>query len=81
MYIFLIVLAILVCVVGLVGTIFVGKEVNQTIEKYDEEGDTHQDEQQRSWDYETRSLKNVKVLSMIYGVTFLGAIIALIIFI
>ncbi|GIN57752.1 hypothetical protein [Lederbergia ruris] len=73
MYVFMIIAVILVCVVALIGTLLVGKEVSTKQKQYEVEGDSLKDEIARSHEYETKSLKtNVKSLTWIYiGLTVL----------
>ncbi|ASK63697.1 hypothetical protein CFK37_16800 [Virgibacillus phasianinus] len=69
-------------VAALAGTIFAFKQEERKMKKYEAEGDTTADELRRSHEYETSSLKsNVPLLSSIYIVTIILAIIAFIIYI
>lgn len=72
-YAFMIIAVILVCVIALIGTLLVGKEVSTKQKQYEVEGSTLNDEIARSHEYETKSLKtNVKSLTWIYiGLTIL----------
>lgn len=63
----MIILAILICIIALIGTLLVGKEVSIKQKQYESEGDTLQDEIARSHAYEKTSLKtNIKALTWIY---------------
>jgi hypothetical protein len=73
----LIIFVIIVSVIGLVATLIVLKQEGAKMKKYEEEGDTAENELQRSLDYETKSLSsNVKNLSWIYVVVLLLSFIA-----
>lgn len=79
MYEVLTTIVIILGILALIGTIFVGFAVNKTVKKYEEQGDTINNQIKRSLDYETSSLKkNVPMLTVAYGVTFLIAIIVII---
>lgn len=76
------ILLILLFAAALFGTIFAFKQEEKKMKKYEEEGDTIEDELRRSHEYETSSLKsNVPLLSTIYIVTIVAAIIAFIVYI
>lgn len=82
MEILLVVLIVLVVIGSLVGTLYVGKEVNQTIKKYQAEGDSFKEQLHRSNDYEVSSLKkNIPMLTWIYIIAFGVAGLAVIIYI
>ncbi|TFB13382.1 hypothetical protein E3U55_16200 [Filobacillus milosensis] len=71
-----------VFVATLVGTILIGKSENDKIKKYEQEGVTAKDELERSWEYETSSLKkNVPSLFIIYSIAIVGSLIALALYI
>jgi hypothetical protein len=73
----LIIFVIIVSVIGLVATLIVLKQEGAKMKKYEEEGDTAENELQRSLEYETKSLSsNVKNLSWIYVVVLLLSFIA-----
>ncbi|MBM7551819.1 hypothetical protein [Thalassobacillus pellis] len=79
MYPILIGVILLVSLIALVGTLYVGKDINKTIQKYEEQGDTAAAELERSRNYEKAS--NLKALSIIYIVTFIITTILVAIFI
>ncbi|WP_261132192.1 hypothetical protein [Bacillus sp. Marseille-Q3570] len=82
MYTYLMIVVILVGVISLIGTIIVGKRVNKVSKDYEMEDDRTSAQLKRSHEYESQSLKvNLKVLTVIYVVTFLLSIIALIAYI
>jgi len=64
---YLIIAAIFTCIVALIGTLLVGKEISAKMNEYETEGDTIENELARSHEYETKSIKtNIKSLSWIY---------------
>lgn len=66
---------ILLTIISLILTLFVVKDVNQTLQKYEENEDTIQNELVRSHDYETSSLKvNIRTLTWLYTVLYLSVI-------
>ncbi|WP_186579350.1 hypothetical protein [Aquibacillus kalidii] len=78
----LIVLLSIICIGALVGTVLVGLQESKRQKQYEQEGGSPEDELQRSREYETKSLKsNVPILTIIYIVTFLLAILAMFIFV
>ncbi|WP_221563463.1 hypothetical protein [Alkalihalobacillus sp. TS-13] len=82
MYTYLMIVVILVGVISLIGTIIVGKKVNKVSKDYEMEDDRTSAQLKRSHEYESQSLKvNLKVLTLIYVVTFILSIIALIAYI
>ncbi len=82
MYTILMIIVILVGVISLAGTIMVGRKVDKTSREYEMEDDRTAAQLKRSHDYESRSLKvNLKVLTMIYLVTFILGIAALAVYI
>jgi hypothetical protein len=76
----LITLIIILGVLALIGTFFAGILVNKTVKSYEhDQGDRVNNQIKRSLEYETSSLKkNVPILSIVYGITFLIAIIVII---
>ncbi|WP_280516945.1 hypothetical protein [Lederbergia sp. NSJ-179] len=67
MYALMIIAAILICIIALIGTLLVGKEVSTKQEQYEMEGDSLKEEIARSHEYESASLKtNIKSLTWIY---------------
>ncbi|MDY0394162.1 hypothetical protein ACFSMW_09895 [Virgibacillus halophilus] len=78
MFIGLIVFLILLLIVALCITLVFFKQIENKMQTYEKEGRTAQDELERSIAYESNSLKsNVPILTWIYSVTFIVAIIAL----
>lgn len=77
----LIIFLVILSVVALVGTIFVGMQETKRIKKYEAEGDTPEQQLKRSVEYESSSLKsNVPILAIIYIVAILLSIVGLIIY-
>ncbi|GAA0421674.1 hypothetical protein JUJ52_11650 [Virgibacillus sp. AGTR] len=73
----LILLLIVLFIAALGGTIFALKQEENKMKKYEEEGHTPQDELERSIEYESKSLSsNVPILTWIYSITILLAILA-----
>ncbi|MCF6409397.1 hypothetical protein [Pseudalkalibacillus salsuginis] len=82
MYTILTIIVILIGVISLAGTIMVGRKVDKTSREYEMEADRTAAQLKRSHEYESRSLKvNLKVLTMIYLVTFILGIAALAVYI
>lgn len=78
---FVIIIVTIICLLALFGTMYVGKQVNQTIDKYEQEGDSLKDQLKRSHEYEQSTLKkNVPILTLIYVVAFLASIVAVAIY-
>ncbi|GAA0595386.1 hypothetical protein GCM10009001_09370 [Virgibacillus siamensis] len=78
----LIVLLVVLFVAALGGTVFVFRHEEKKMKQYEEEGDTVENELQRSREYETQSLKsNVPRLLWIYAVTIFLALIAFLIYV
>ncbi|UFT99669.1 hypothetical protein KO561_01445 [Radiobacillus kanasensis] len=78
----LIIFLIILFILTLGGTLYVVFQEDKKIKKYEQEGDSPEAQLQRSKDYETSSLKsNIPILGIIYGVTFLLAIVAIVIYI
>lgn len=76
------ILLIFLFVAALLGTMFAFKQEENKMKKYETEGDTVEDELRRSHEYESSSLKsNIPLLSTIYIVTFLAAIIVFAVYI
>ncbi|OAK70116.1 hypothetical protein [Lederbergia galactosidilytica] len=64
---FLIIIGVLVCILALIGTLLVGKDISSQLKEYEEKGDTLENEIKRSHEYESTSLQvNVKSLTWIY---------------
>ncbi|GAA0371246.1 hypothetical protein [Bacillus horti] len=77
-----VILGLMICVGALIGTMYVGKTVNQTIKSSDPS--TQKETQVQSLSstaYEKSSLKNVRLLTWIYVATFVISIILLAVFI
>lgn len=69
MTLYMIIAGVITSIAALVGTFLVGRDVTRQLKKYEEEGDTPEDQLARSIDYEKTSLKyNIKRLSWIYVV-------------
>ncbi|TCP28749.1 hypothetical protein EV207_11661 [Scopulibacillus darangshiensis] len=80
MYIFLSVMVIIIVLISLFGTLFVGKEVNGTIKKLEGiEGEEEQEELLKAGHFKNHK-RNLAVLTIIYAVTFFLAIIAIVIY-
>ncbi|WP_404452378.1 hypothetical protein LG329_18640 [Virgibacillus necropolis] len=76
------ILLIVLFAAALFGTIFAFKQEEKKMKKYEEEGDTIEDEIRRSHEYETASLKsNVPIMSAIYLVTIIVSIIVFLVYI
>ncbi|WP_345243428.1 hypothetical protein [Pontibacillus salipaludis] len=69
MYTLYIAIVIGICVLAFFGTLLVGKNVNKSIEQREVEGESPAAELQRSHKYEKNS--SIKVLSIIYLITFI----------
>ncbi|WP_245799378.1 hypothetical protein [Virgibacillus siamensis] len=66
----LILLLVVLFAAALFGTLFVFKQEEKKMKRYEEEGDTVEDQLRRSHEYETVSLKsNVSLQVAIYAVT------------
>ncbi|TMN23394.1 hypothetical protein FH966_11220 [Lentibacillus cibarius] len=66
----LIILLTVLFIAALAGTFYAFKQEEKKMKKYEEEGDTVEDQLRRSHEYETSSLKsNVPLQLAIYGVT------------
>ncbi|WP_349410083.1 hypothetical protein [Pseudalkalibacillus sp. SCS-8] len=78
MYLYLTIVVVVIGILSLIGTLLVGRKVNRTVEEYKKLENRTEEELKRSHEYETKSVRlNVKVLTLIYGFTFLITIIAL----
>ncbi|ASN05965.1 hypothetical protein [Virgibacillus necropolis] len=76
------ILLIVLFALALFGTIFAFKQEEKKMKKYEDEGDTIEDELRRSHEYETSSLKsNIPILSSIYLVTIIASIIVFLVYI
>ncbi|QTM98649.1 hypothetical protein ERJ70_04660 [Sediminibacillus dalangtanensis] len=81
MYVFLMISAFIVCIAALIITLRLGKSESDKARVYEKAENRHEQELDRSMDYEKRSMKeNVPLLSIIYGATFLIAIALFLIF-
>lgn len=77
----LIIVFVVLFIAALGGTIFAFKQEEKKMKKYEEEGQTIEDELKRSIEYETKSLKsNVPNLTWIYSITFLLGIVTFIVY-
>lgn len=66
---FMIIAAVITCIVALIGTLLVGKEISAKQKEYESQNDSLENEIARSHEYETASLKtNIKSLTWIYVV-------------
>jgi hypothetical protein len=73
----LIIFLVILFVAALIGTFFAFRQEENKMKKYEEEGDTPQDEIQRSLDYEKSSLKsNVPIQIWIYTITIFLSLLA-----
>lgn len=77
MFTVFIVIAIILSIIALIATIYVGKDINKTIAE--RESDTPEDELARSREYE--KAPNLRALSIIYIITFVITIALVVIFI
>lgn len=69
-------------VIAFILTLLVVKDVSKTLQKYEAEEDTLQNEILRSHDYETSSLKvNIRTLTWLYAVLLLAVVVISVIFI
>lgn len=76
------ILLIILFAAALFGTIFAFKQEENKMKKYEEEGDTIEDELRRSHEYETSSLKtNIPIMSGIYLVTIIVSVIVFLVYI
>jgi len=67
MTLYMIIAGIITALAALLGTFLVGRDVTRQMKKYEEEGDSPEDELSRSLDYEKTSLThNIKRLSWMY---------------
>jgi hypothetical protein len=73
----LIIILVILFVAALIGTFFAFRQEENKMKKYEEEGDTPQDEIRRSLDYEKSSLKsNVPIQVWIYTIAILLSLLA-----
>lgn len=80
MYSMLLTVGIIICVLALILTAFIGKEVGNKIETYKAIGNSPHDELARSREYETSSFRNVRSLTWIYTLLFIVILIVCLIF-
>ncbi|MFD1363389.1 hypothetical protein [Lentibacillus salinarum] len=72
----LIIFLVVLFIAALGGTFFAFKQEEKKMKKYEEEGDTVEDQLRRSHEYESSSLKsNIPLQLAIYGVTILLSLI------
>ncbi|GGB48838.1 hypothetical protein GCM10011409_28010 [Lentibacillus populi] len=77
----LIVFLIVLCLAALIGTMFVFKQEENKMKKYEEVGDSIEDQLRRSHEYETSSLKsNIPLLITIYAVTITVSLLVFVIY-
>ncbi len=82
MFLFSVIATLVVCIVALVLTFYVGKDVNKKIDTYEKEGDSLEEQLARSKDYETTSIKNnIRSLNNIYILLFSAVIFISILFV
>lgn len=78
---YIIIIVVAISLIALFGTLYVGKQVNKTLDKYEQEGDSPQDQMDRSHQYESSTLKkNVPILTLIYVIAFIISIAAVLIY-
>ncbi|SFA85622.1 hypothetical protein SAMN04488072_102343 [Lentibacillus halodurans] len=66
----LIILLVVLFIAALAGTLYAFKQEENKMKKYEEAGDTVEDQLRRSHEYESSSLKsNIPLQLVIYGVT------------
>ncbi|GGE03818.1 hypothetical protein GCM10011571_00910 [Marinithermofilum abyssi] len=75
-----ILLAILLSFIALIGTLFVGREVNRKIREFGPKENQAREEHSRSLQYEKSTFSRVRVYTLIYGITFLIAILSLVVY-
>ncbi|HLR62328.1 MAG TPA: hypothetical protein VK097_07790 [Lentibacillus sp.] len=72
----LIVFLVVLFIAAMGGTFFAFKQEENKMKKYEEEGDTSEEQLRRSHEYESSSLKsNIPILLAIYGVTIAASLI------
>lgn len=77
----LIVVSFILVIIALIWTLFIFKQEENQMKKYEEEGDTAEDELRRSEEYEKRSLSSdVPLQLIIYGVSTVLFFVALLIY-
>lgn len=73
--------SVVISVFALIGTLIVGKEVNQKIREYGRNKKNRvREEQSRSLQYEKSTFSRMRVYILIYGITFSLAILSLAIY-
>ncbi|GGK04880.1 hypothetical protein GCM10007063_29020 [Lentibacillus kapialis] len=78
----LLIFLIILFIVALGGTFFAFKQEENKMKKYEEEGDTFEDQLRRSHEYETSSLKtNIPIQLAIYGITIVVSLIVFAIYV
>lgn len=81
MYMFLTIFAVIVCLAALVITLLIAKQETNKANQQREAGDTGHAQLERSQQYEKTSLtENLPLLFAIYGVTFLIALLFILLF-
>ncbi len=80
MYVILSAAVIIIAIAALVITLFVGREVDSTIKTLENTKDKAEHEKLLKAGYFSNSKTNIRVLTLIYAITFLLAIAALIIY-
>ncbi|TFJ94449.1 hypothetical protein [Lentibacillus salicampi] len=78
----LLIFLVVLFIAALGGTFFAFKQEENKMKKYEEEGDTVEDQLRRSHEYESSSLKsNVPLQLVIYGVTITASLIVFAIYV
>ncbi|RDW18093.1 hypothetical protein CWR48_10880 [Oceanobacillus arenosus] len=81
-WIWIIVLLVAILVIALIATLLILKKEENKLKQYEAEGDTVENELQRSHEYESQSLKrNIPSLLWVYGITIMVSIIVLAVYI
>lgn len=78
----LIIVLVIIFIAALGGTMFAFKQEEKKIKKYEEEGDTVEDQLRRSHEYESSSLKsNIPLQLVIYTITIVGSLLVFAVYI
>ncbi|OYD06977.1 hypothetical protein [Paludifilum halophilum] len=71
-------LTFVISAIALAGTLFVAKEVNRKIREYGRnKADQVREEHSRSLQYEKSTFSRVRLYTLVYGITFLVAVLSL----
>ncbi|MRH45142.1 hypothetical protein GH741_21170 [Aquibacillus halophilus] len=77
----LIIFLIVLFIITIGGTLLVGLQESKTLAKHKEEGDSSENQLERSLKYESSSLKsNLPILGIIYLITFIASIVGILIY-